>query len=301
MELSTLRVFMTVATERSFSRAADKLGRTQPAVSLALQRLETELGEKLLDRSARDVVLTDAGRTVLEYARRFQNLELELQDSITELRDHSAGRLVIGANESTTLYLLPHLQRYRLLYPRIKVQVRRSFSSRIPGEIVDGNLELGVISYAPRDDRIHATVMYADSLAFVVSAQHRFAGRSEVALSELGEENFIAHNVLSPYREIVLRVFHENGVRLNMNVEMPTIETIRWMVEQNLGVAFLPRMCVEQEIVERRLVAVRVPEIAVERKIHLVQPSRRALSYAGEAFLGLVIGDPGEQRPAIAG
>ncbi|HWE00649.1 MAG TPA: LysR substrate-binding domain-containing protein, partial [Bryobacteraceae bacterium] len=212
MELSTLRVFMTVATERSFSRAADKLGRTQPAVSLALQRLETELGEKLLDRSARDVVLTDAGRTVLEYARRFQSLELELQDSITELRDHSAGRLVIGANESTTLYLLPHLQRYRLMYPRIKVQVRRSFSSRIPGEIVDGNLELGVISYEPRDDRIQSTVMYTDSLAFVVSNQHRFAGRSEVALSELGEENFIAHNVLSPYREIVLRVFHENGV-----------------------------------------------------------------------------------------
>ena len=75
MELSTIRVFMTVANERSFSRAAEKLGRTQPAVSLALQRLEAELGERLLDRSAKDVMLTDAGRTVLEYARRFQNLE----------------------------------------------------------------------------------------------------------------------------------------------------------------------------------------------------------------------------------
>lgn len=303
MELSTLRVFMTVAAERSFSRAADKLGRTQPAVSLALQRLESELGEKLLDRSARDVVLTDAGRTVLEYARRFQNLELELQDSIAELRDHAAGRLIVGANESTTLYLLPHLQRYRLMYPGIKVQVRRSLSSRIPGDIVDGNLELGVISYEPRDERIRANVIYTDSLAFVVSTRHRFAGLAEVPLAELGEETFIAHNVLSPYREIVLRVFHEHGVRLNMNVEMPTIETIRWMVEQNLGVAFLPRMCVEQEIVEKRLAAIRVPEIAVERKIHLLQPSRRALSYAGEAFLKLVIGDSAQpnQKPAVAG
>ena len=91
MELSTLRVFMTVANERSFSRAAEKLGRTQPAVSLSLQRLELELGEKLLDRSAKDVMLTDAGAKVLEYARRFQNLESELQNSIAELRDHSAG------------------------------------------------------------------------------------------------------------------------------------------------------------------------------------------------------------------
>src|SRR5437868_15163499 len=113
MELGHLRVVMTVASERSFSRAAEKLARTQPAVSLALQRLESELGEKLLDRSAKDVMLTDAGRTVLEYARRFQNLESELQNSMAELRDHSAGRLVIGANESTSLYLLSHIERYR--------------------------------------------------------------------------------------------------------------------------------------------------------------------------------------------
>jgi DNA-binding transcriptional LysR family regulator len=290
MELSTLRVFMTVASERSFSRAAEKLARTQPAVSLALQRLETELGEKLLDRSAKDVMLTDAGRTVLEYARRFQNLEFELRNSMAELRDHSAGRLVIGANESTSLYLLSHIERYRRLYPKVKVQVRRSFSSRIPAEIVDGNLELGVISYQPRDERLQSCVIFTDSLAFVVSPGHRLSNRREVPISELANETFIAHNVLSPYREIVLRVFQEKGVKLNMDIEMPTVETIRWMVEENQGVAFLPRMCVEQEIAEKRLVAVRVPEIEVERKIYLVQPSRRAVSYAADAFLKLVIG-----------
>jgi DNA-binding transcriptional LysR family regulator len=281
---------MTVANERSFSRAAEKLARTQPAVSLALQRLESELGEKLLDRSAKDVVLTDAGRTVLEYARRFQNLESELDNSIAELRDHSAGRLVIGANESTGLYLLHHIERYRRMYPKVKVQVRRSFSSRIPAEIVDGNLELGVISYQPRDERLQSRVIFTDSLAFVVSPKHRLAKRREVPISELGDEVFVAHNVLSPYRDIVLRAFQERGVRLNMDIEMPTVEMIRWMVEENQGVAFLPRMCVDQEIAEKRLVAVRVPEVEVERKIYLVQPSRRAVSYAADAFLQLVIG-----------
>jgi DNA-binding transcriptional LysR family regulator len=296
MELSTLRVFMTVANERSFSRAAEKLARTQPAVSLALQRLETELGEKLLDRSAKDVMLTDAGRTVLEFARRFQNLESELQNSIAELRDHSAGRLVIGANESTALYLLRHIERYRRLYPRVKVQIKRSFSSRIPDELIDGNLELGVISYEPRDERILSSVIYSDSLAFVVSPKHRLAVRPEVPISELGDEIFIAHNVLSPYREIVIRAFQERGIPLNMDVEMPTVETIRWMVEQNTGVAFLPRMCVEQEIAEGRLIAVRVPEVEVERKIYLVQPSRRAVSYAADAFLHLIV-NASEPRP----
>jgi len=292
MELSPLRVFTTIASERSFSRAADKLGRTQPAVSLALQRLESELGEKLLDRSAKDVMLTDAGRTVLEYARRFQNLEGEMQNAIAELRDHSAGRLTIGANESTALYLLRDIERYRGLYPKVRVQVRRSFSSRIPSEIVDGNLELGVISYEPRDERLAARVIFTDSLAFVVSPRHRLAKRKQAPISELGQETFIAHNVVSPYRDIVLRVFRERGVRLNMDIEMPTIETIRRLVEEDQGVAFLPRMCVEQEIAEKRLVAVRVPEIEVERKVYLVQPAKRAVSYAAEAFLKLVAGSP---------
>src|SRR3954453_20122056 len=115
MELYPLQVFLTVANEKSFSRAAEKLLRTQPAISLSLQKLEQELGERLIDRSGKDLILTDAGRTVLDYARRFQSLQLEMDNSIAELRDNSAGRLIIGANESTTLYLLKHIEQYREL------------------------------------------------------------------------------------------------------------------------------------------------------------------------------------------
>ncbi|MBC8165799.1 MAG: LysR family transcriptional regulator, partial [Bryobacteraceae bacterium] len=118
MELYPLKVFLAVVTEKSFSRAASKMFRTQPAISLAVQRLEAELGEKLIDRSAAPPILTDAGRIVVDYARRFENLESELHNSLTELRDNSAGRLVIGANESTSLYLLQHIEQYRRTYPK---------------------------------------------------------------------------------------------------------------------------------------------------------------------------------------
>ncbi len=283
-----LQVFHTVATERSFSRAAEKLLRTQPAVSLALQRLEQELGEKLIDRSGKELILTDAGNIVLEYARRFQSLQQELDNALAELCDNSAGRLTIGANESTTLYLLRHIERYRQMYPKIKVQVRRSLSSKIPGELLDGNLELGVISYDPGDERIKSKVIYADALAFVVSPRHRFARRKVVSITELGSEQFIAHNVLSPYREVVLREFQAHKVALRMEVEMPTIESIRKLVQSDQGVAFLPRMCVEQEIEQKLLAEVRVKEIHVERKIRLVYPTRRALSHAARAFLEVV-------------
>lgn len=288
MELYALQVFYTIAAEKSFSRAAEKLLRTQPAVSLALQRLEQEVGEKLIDRSGKELILTDAGRTVLEYARRFQSLQLELDNSLAELRDNSAGRLVIGANESATLYLLRHIERYRELFPKIKVTVRRSLSSQIPNELLDGNLELGVISYDPADERLKTKIIYADSLAFVVSPKHHLASRKTVSIEDLGEETFIAHNVISPYRETVVRTFRERKVPLLIDVEMPTIETIRKMVQANLGVAFLPRMCVEQEIEQKTLHEVRVKEMHMERKIRLVYPTRRALSHAARAFLELV-------------
>jgi len=288
VELYPLQVFLMVATEKSFSRAAEKLLRTQPAVSLALQSLEAELGEKVIDRSVKDLVLTDAGRVVLEYARRFENLRLELENSLAELRDNSAGRLSIGANESTTLYLLQHIERYRRLYPKVRVQVRRSLSSKIPTELIDGNLELGVISYDPVDERITSTVIYTDALAFVVSPEHRLAGRKTVSITDLGQETFIAHNVISPYRDVVLREFQRHKVSLNMDVEMPTVETIRKLVQSNEGVAFVPRMCVEQEIEQGLLSEVKVKELNVERKIRLVYPTRRALSHAAKAFLEVV-------------
>lgn len=288
MEWYSLQVFRAVATERSFSRAAEKVFRTQPAVSLAVQRLEAELGERLIDRAGKDLLLTDAGQLVFDYARRFDNLRAEMENALAELRDNCAGRLTVGANESTTLYLLPHLAAYRRLYPRVLVQVRRSLSSKIPLQLVDGDLELGVISYNPQDPRLASTVIYTDHLAFVVAPRHRFASRKTVSIRDLGMETFIAHNVVSPYRNLVLRAFEKYKVPLHMDVEMPTVETIRQLVQANEGVAFLPRMCVEQEVKRRTLCEVAVKELKLARQIRLVYPARRALSHAASAFLDLV-------------
>ena len=288
MELHPLRVFLTVATEKSFSRAAEKLLRTQPAISLSIQRLESELQEQLIDRSAKDLLLTDAGKIVAEYARRYENLQGDLENALAELRDKSSGRLIIGANESTTLYLLDHIERYRRAFPKIKVQVRRSLSSKIPAELIDGDLELGLLTYDPEDERVVTRVIYTDHLAFIVSPEHALAKRAEVSITELGEETFIAHNVVSPYRALVIREFQRSKVPLNMDLEMPTVEAIRKMVQRNEGVAFLPRMVVEEEVRQGMVCEVRVKEMNVARPIRLAYPARRALSHAAQAFLDLV-------------
>jgi len=301
LDYHAVQVFRTVATERSFSRAAERLFRTQPAISMVIRRLEEELGEKLIDRSGRELLLTDAGRLVLEYACRLDNLARDMENALAELQDNAAGTLIIGANESTTLYLLRHIQGYRRLYPRVLVQVRRSLSSRIPGQLIQGDLELGVISYEPADRRLTSRVIYNDHLAFVVSPRHRFAGRESVTIDDLGMETFIAHNVNSPYRQVVLREFERRKVPLNMDVEMPTVESIRKLVQRDEGVAFLPRMCVEQELEQGALREVRVEEFSVERKIRLVYPARRSLSHAAQAFLELVAREEGPGAPESSG
>ena len=288
MDLSLLETFQTIAREGSFSRAGQKLLRTQPAVSLALKRLETELGAKLIDRSSKHLALTDAGRLVLEYCDRYAGLDRELHTALADLRDLSRGKLTIGANESTALYLLSPVAGFRRQHPGVKVEIRRSLSSRIPVELWRGALEMGAISYDPGDERLAVREIYNDSLAFIVSPQHRFARRKKLSIQELGAEVFIAHNVLSPYRENVIQTFQSRHVPLNIEIELPTIETIRKMVQQNLGVAFLPRMCVEQEIKAGQLRSIPVEEMRMERKIRLVYPAERQLSHAARAFLELV-------------
>src|SRR6478736_10348399 len=151
MDISQLEVFLAVAREGGFSRAADKLYRTQSAVSQAIRKLEEELGEPLLDRSSRDGLLTDAGRVLQEYAERLLNLRNDAQEALVELRELHKGKLAIAANEFTALYLLPVLGEFRRLHPMIKITVQRSLGSRIPGDLLRHNSELGVLTYDPED------------------------------------------------------------------------------------------------------------------------------------------------------
>ena len=243
--------------------------------------------------------MTDAGRVVLEYARRFQNLEADLDNALRELRDNYAGRLSIGANESTSLYLIQHIEQYRRLFPKVKIQMRRVESSKIPSQLLDGELELGVISYDPNDAHLASQVIFTDRLALVISPKHRFAHREELSITELDMETFIAHNALSPNRDAVLREFQRYKVPLNMDVEMPTIETISRLVQHNEGVAFVPRMCVDQEIRQGLLHEIRIKELNFERKIRLVYPAKRALSHAGKAFLDVVKRTSTEPEPPL--
>src|ERR1700740_2265766 len=173
MELSQLEVFVTVARERRFGRAAEKLFRTQSAVSQTVRKLEIEVGEPLFDRSSRDGVLTDAGRVLQEYAAKLLNLRQDAQEALVEMRELEKGKLVIAANEFTALYLLPVLAEFRRLHSMIRITVHRSLGSHIPDDLLRHTVEMGVLTYDPQEPRLLSTVVYLDELIFVVPPTHQ--------------------------------------------------------------------------------------------------------------------------------
>jgi len=285
MELSQLEVFLAVAREHRFSRAAEKLYRTQSAVSQTIRKLEDELGEALFDRSSREGVLTDAGQVLYEYAERLLNLRKDAHDSLVELRELQKGKLLIAANEFTSLYLLPVLSEFRRLHPMIKITVQRALGSRIPDDVLQHSAELGVLSYKPEEPRLHSVVTYLDELVLVVPPKHPLATASEVSIRQLGAESFVAHIVSSPYREKVLQTFEKYKTPLHMGLELPTLQAIKQFVAMGNGVAFMPEISVESELGRGELVRIPVRELRVQRKLRLIYRKDAGLSHAGRAFL----------------
>jgi DNA-binding transcriptional LysR family regulator len=285
MDLSQLEVFLTVARERRFSRAAEKLFRTQSAVSQTVRKLELEIGEPLFDRSSRDGVLTDAGRTLQEYAEKLLNLRKDAQEALVELRELQKGKLVIAANEFTALYLLPVLAEFRRLHPMIRITVQRALGSHIPDDVLKHNAEFGVLSYDPQEPQLRSAVVYLDELAFVVPSAHALASAKEVSIRQLGAESFVAHIVASPYRDKVIESFRRHKTPLHMDVELPTLQAIKRFVAMGQGVALVPEISVENEINRGELVAVPVRDLHFERKLRLVYRQESTLSHAGRAFL----------------
>lgn len=276
---------MAVAREKSFSRAAEVLDRTQPAVSQAIRRLEQEIGEKLFDRSSKDGTLTYAGELLVDYARQMLNLRHSAQTAIREMRNLHTGKVTISANEHTVFCLLPIIAEFRSQHPLIKTEVHRGAASRIPKEITAREVELGVVSFKPSDETIGAKPILKDNIVLIVSPEHPLANRSSVSIRDLGNEVFIAHNAKSPYRELVIDAFERHNTKLNISVELPSLEAIKRLVFRNVGIALVPQLSARADIASGRLHGLVVEEMKLERTLHIIYKKNSVLSHAAKEFL----------------
>jgi DNA-binding transcriptional LysR family regulator len=285
MELNQLETFLAVAEEHSFSRAAARLNRTQPAVSQVIKKLEEGVGERLFDRAARDGSLTASGVLLRDYAKRLLALRREAASALGELKSLERGELQLGANEYTCMYLLPALDAFRRSAPHVHVAVNRMLASRIPEELNLRTFEMGVISFRPDPEHFRTIAVYGDSLDLIVSPHHALAGRERLSINDLGSELFVAHNVASPLRRKVIEAFQRYRTPLNMAIELPTIEAIKRFVALGNGVALVPHLTVARELETGDLVRVPVDELEMRRVLRLVYRRQATLSFAARAFL----------------
>ena len=285
MELAELQVFVAVVKERSFSRAAAKLHRTQPAVSQSIRRIEEELNERLLDRSSKGGRLTEAGQILLDYANRLTQLEEEAKTAVRGLQDLRRGRVVIGANEAAIHILLPIIERFHNRHPQAHVEVRRILSRQIAGEVLHRSLDFGVLTFRPAERGLLSVPIGIDELVMLTHPDHSLARRKQITIEELSRQSIIAHNDPSPARDRVLRLFEQRHAPLNIQIALQSLDGIKRAVEMKLGVALLPRRCALTEISRGQLSAVRVPKLRLPRRVQLVYRKAGQASHAATAFL----------------
>jgi DNA-binding transcriptional LysR family regulator len=290
MELMQLEMFVAVVEEGSVHKAADKVCRTQPAISIALRKLEQEIDAPLFDRSQRyDYQLTPAGELLYSYATRLVALRNEAVSALKDLTHLRRGAVRIGANESTSVYLLPQLtQLFHEQHPEIKIEVTVGHSEDLLTQLRERRLDLALLAHLPDEHEMEIRLIMRDELVLIVSPKHRLAKASSVHVRDLASESIITEGESSSLHEKVVQAFQEHQTPLNVHVESDTIETLKPMVANRVGVAFVPLMCVQHEVARGSLVIVPVEGLNYKRSLYAVHRRSDVHPHAALAFMRVV-------------
>ncbi len=266
MDFVQLEHFLAVADERTFTRAAERVFRTQPALSQSIKKLETELGAPLFVRDNGDVSVTEAGRLLKDYALRMLKLRDEATRSMTQLQNLEIGTLTIAAHESAALYLLPPaILHFLQMFRDVKVSVNRARLDEIPRMVLDREVQIGFVKETPVFQELESIDVHDDRMALIVSPRHPLAERSGVAVKDLDGVPFVVHHLCSSTEEFVLRLFRQNGIRCHVVAELWSFENIKSFVVENVGVAIVPRITVTEELCNGSLVEIGLPELSFHR------------------------------------
>jgi len=291
MTLAQLRTFLSAARHMSFSRAAEELHLTQPAVSAQIVALETALKARLFDRSGRKLGLTDAGRIAAaaaeEILRRVDQLGSELADLLTP----GAGSLKIGASHVVGIYLLPAiLADFRTRYPEAELIVRVDTSHKIVDMILRNELDLAVIGEGTpvQDERLATKPIARDSLVLIAPPQHPLADVGVVTPETLAELPFVSPARDSASAETLFEHLRAAGVTLRPVIEMGNVGAVKRAVESGLGVSIISRLAVERELQAGSLVSLAVAGVPMERDLLLCWHHERRFSNLAAVFIRFI-------------
>ena len=289
MDLLHLEHFLAVAEEGTFTRAAERVFRTQPAVSQSVKKLEEEVGVALFARDMPELTLTEAGRALLDYARRMLKLRDDAVRHLGGFHDLSAGHVTIAAYESAAVYLLPGpLRRYLRQFPGIKVGIYRSRLDEIPRQVIDREIDVGFVKDEPVFHGLESIPVYSDEMILIASPGHPLASRAHVKVRDLGSEPFVVHHLCSTTEQKLLRLFEANSMHCNIAAELWSFENVKHFVQQDVGLAVVPRVTVLQELAAGTLVGIPVDGLDMSRRTLMVFRDRGYVSDSAQRFIDIV-------------
>ena len=285
-----LTVFRTVAQHLSYTRAAEALYLSQPAVAQQIKTLEQVLGLRLFARHGRGIILTPAGQELLHYAERLLTLFAETGPVVHEIQTLRRGSVVIGASISAGTYVVPPLLgSFHARYPRIHVTLLVGHRRSVEEDLLAHKIDLGVIGFIEQRERFVVELLRPYELLMVASPFHRLAGRSAIQLHDLQEETLLMRERESVTRLATELQFAQAGVPIPASLELGNIEATKGGVAAELGIAVLPRESVELELASGDLVVLDVQGFPLQRQWYVVHVKGRRLSLAANALQQLLL------------
>jgi len=289
MDFDQLETFLEVARHASFSRAAEKRFRTQPAISSQIRALEEEVGAKLFDRSGGKVALTAAGKVFQKYSEEALEARKSIINALAEMERVPRGEIVVGANEGTFLHILPEVfAEFKKLYPNVAVQVSRLERAKILESVIDNSVDFGVVSIPVDDKRLTVVTIHRDELVVIAPPGHPLSRMKEVGISEVVRFPLLLPKI-GRTRDALENLFDERRLKPRVSMELDSSELLKRFVAADVGVGFIAKSNVIEDIKAGALKAIPIADASIRRELALVFRKDKALSRAALAFIDIAV------------
>ncbi|HTW45565.1 MAG TPA: LysR family transcriptional regulator [Acidobacteriaceae bacterium] len=298
MDFEQLRTFMEVSRLRSFSRAAEKLNVTQPAISAQIRTLENEVGARLFDRDGGKVTFTAAGRVFEPFAEHCLQCHNHIMVTVGELHRTPRGEISVSANEATSLYVLPAVfAQFKRQYSRVGLSIVRADRIKTVEAVLNREVDFGVVSLPIKDARLLVDTLHRDDVVMVAPSQHPLAVRESVKLADV-----LPHSLLLPkqgrQRELIEELFRSNDVQPRVAMEVESSELLKRLIAAGLGIGFLPRSNVLEDVKSGTLKILKLEGVRLNRELALIYRKDKTLTRAAHVFLEIATGRPRLHQPA---
>jgi DNA-binding transcriptional LysR family regulator len=289
MDFDQLETFLEVARHTSFSRAAEKRFRTQPAISSQIRSLEEEVGAKLFDRSGGKVSLTAAGKAFQKYVEETLSARKAMLVAIAEMERIPRGEIIVGANEGTCLHILPFVfADFKKQYPDVSVNIKRADYGKILESVIDNSVDFGVVSLPVTDNRLTVVLIHRDELVIIATPHHPLGKLKSAMIAEVAAFPLVVPKA-GHTRDALEQLFHDRRLRPNYTMELDSSELLKRFVAADVGIGFISRSNIEEDVRAKVLDAIPIADAQVRRDLALVFRKDKALSRAALAFIEIAV------------